>query len=222
MRAPIVRVPSTGAVAGIQHWHCIAMISHKENQASSSSNHMQRVEARATALGKLQSQARLSLNIGVANRTAPQPPLLCVVVYHTLARRELRRTQRRRVCRQTNVASTVKAPCRAGRRVLDRSMQGGVCLRHDGGSLSSQCDALRQDCGRRAGQRGVSGIFGVAGAMMPPFERSSTAQVPCRLDSGIASTGGYPGGGMIMLLRTVADVSVSSVVAMIVKRRTCS
>lgn len=184
---------------------------------------MQRVEARATALGKLQSQARLSLNIGVANRTAPQPPLLCVVVYHTLARRELRRTQRRRVCRQTNVASTVKAPCRAGRRVLDRSMQGGVCLRHDGGSLSSQCDALRQDFGRRAGQRGVSGIFGVAGAMMPPFERSSTTQGPCRLDSGIASTGGYLGGGMIMLLRTVADASVSSVVAMVVKRRTtCS
>ena len=84
MRTPIVRVPSTGAVAGIQHWRCVAMISHKENQAFSSSNHMQRVEARATVLGKLQSQARLFLiTIGVANRTAPQPPLLCVVVYHT-------------------------------------------------------------------------------------------------------------------------------------------
>ena len=158
MRAPrdavvghwVSRSSSRGALRAVvgmiqaQMWTGQAIGEHKENQASSSSNHMQRVEARATALGKLQSQARLSLNIGVANRTAPQPPLLCVVVYHTLARRELRRTQRRRVCRQTNVASTVKAPCRAGRRVLDRSMQGGVCLRHDGGSLSSQCDALCQ------------------------------------------------------------------------------
>jgi len=156
MRTPIVRVPSTGAVAGIQHWRCVAMIAHKENQAFSSSNHMQRVEARATVLGKLQSQARLSLTIGVANRTAPQPPLLCVVVYHSLARRELRRKQRRRVCRQTNVACTVKARRRAGRRVLDRSMQGGVCLRHD-----AQLTVRRATpgFGRAAGQRGVSGIF---------------------------------------------------------------
>ena len=66
MRTPIVRIPSTGAVAGIQHWHRVAMISHKENQASSSSNHMQRVEARATVLGKLQTQARLSLSISAS------------------------------------------------------------------------------------------------------------------------------------------------------------
>ena len=156
MRTPIVRIPSTGAVAGIQHWRCVAMISHKENQAFSSSNHMQRVEARATVLGKLQSQARF-FSTSASRIVQHHSHHSCVSSFIILlARRELRRKQRRRVRRQTNVACTVKARRRAGRRVLDRSMQGGVCLRHD-----AQLTVRRATpgFGRAAGQRGVSGIF---------------------------------------------------------------
>lgn len=125
------------------HIGTVSMISQNENQAFSSSNHMQRVEARATVLGRLarlRSHAKGSQHRGCESH-ASQPPPRSVVVNILLARRE-RREQTAPKCLPTSVAC--RGACRAGRRVLDRSMHASVCLRHDGGSLSSQCDALCQ------------------------------------------------------------------------------